>query len=47
MVIAKIAYRSSEVNNEIWRLFKKHVDKNNLYANYITGCVMILVGENY
>ena len=38
MQIAKIAYRGNEVNQEIWRLFKKHVDKNGLYANYITGC---------
>lgn len=38
MAIAKIAYRSNEVNQEIWRLFKKYVDKNGLYMNYVTGC---------
>lgn len=38
MAIAKIAYRSKEVNEEIWRLFKKYVDKNNMFVGFVTGC---------
>ena len=38
MAIAKIAYRSKEVNEEIWRLFKKYVDKNNMFVTFVTGC---------
>ena len=38
MAIAKIAYRSKEVNEEIWRLFKKYVDTRNMYVGFVTGC---------